>query len=271
MVKTVDIECTFVEPGTHKVIITPLWNGENSIDGAVGVGGVVIGKNEIPVSGFPESETVALRRALRNYDHVYLKIGLTDKTNYRIVKMIETAGVATKFVVYPPVQADAVADDVIKVAGKDIKIDIGMVGEDAIKLEGTIEVIERKDEAGATHSEFVNLQGVKGTVPALTMTRENFLLIMPKSFYVVKDGVVSFAMGLKKGFQKSPNVRVEILSKDDPEDMEKRIFFETAIMSSKEFTLSLGKDTTKAFPITFSSNGNNLVLIGDETATYATV
>jgi len=269
-VKTTDIDCTFVEPGSHKVIITPLWNGETSIDGAVATGGALTGKNEIPVDGFLADETNALKRALRDFDHVYCNIGATDKTNYRIVKMIETAGVATKLVVYPPLQADVVALDVVKIGGANIKLDIGMVGEDAIKLEGSVEFIEYKDETGATQKQIGNLLGVKCTVPALTMTRENFLLIMPKSFFVVKDGVVTFAYGIKKGFQKSPMVRVEIVSADDATDMDRRIYFEKAIMASSELAFNLGKDPTKAFPIVFNSNGTNLVLIGDETAAYAT-
>lgn len=268
--KTKDIPVKFIEPGTHRVLITPQWNGDDSITGAVGTGGATTGKNELPVSGFTEEQTAAIKSALKDYDHVYLTIGATDTTAYRLIHMIEAAGVATKFVIYPKLQADATAADPVDVGGKDIQVDIGIIGEDGIKMEGAAEAIEYKDEVGRTVKKFTNLTGIKATIPALSMTIENFLLMMPKSFFIIKDGVLDFAYGITAGFQKAQEIAVKIVPRDDATDLERTIVFEKALMSSDTLNLDIGKEPMKSFPLVFDSCGDSLVTIGTASAAYAT-
>ncbi|HOV14285.1 MAG TPA: hypothetical protein PK771_08385 [Spirochaetota bacterium] len=254
---------------SHELKVKPLTI-KTGIVGAVNiVAGVDKGKHEIPVDGFDIDETNTIVTALNNYQPVYCKIG-SDTTNYRIIKATLTTNELTKIHIFPMLQEN-VADDAVVTIGGDIEITLGRIGEDGVKIKLTIESQEVLDEIGGIYKKFIKVKRGQVTFPLLHLTRENFLLFAPNSYFIVSDidGGVKYQYGSNKGIVESASFELTCVDKKDPTNKDKTIFFEECISSVEDFNMNISEsDKTVSIPLIFDVTGDKLIGFGDKTATF---
>lgn len=264
---TKDIKLSWLKQYSHKVTMT-YDTISTAITGAVNLlAGVDAGKHEIPIDGISEDDSATVERALNDNLPVYCTLDAKTQP-YRIIHATLAAGVLTKVWIYPALQ-EAVADnDVISIGGS-IEIDLGVIGEEGCRLTSEITNDETVDEVGAVYDSVQQVKGVSVSIPMLDMTVENFLMIAPNSFYIVKDSAVAYHYGVKKGFVTSPTGLLKLVPKDNTTDKSRTVTFTKVIQQIEEFALNFGgSERTKSLKAMFKSSGDNLMSIGDTAAAY---
>lgn len=265
MANTVNIKCDWLRPYSHLVEFTPL-NLETELTGAINdVGGAAIGDHEITVDGLDADESADIEGQLSR--GVYLTVDGAS-TVYRLIHLTKTADEITKIWIYPKLQAAAADDAVISIGGIDKTLDLGLIGEDGVSINGTVENDDTLDETESIVETISHVKEFTCEIPMLRMAVEDFLLFFPLSFYVVKDGAVALRYGIKKGYSDALIGKLVLKSKDEPTNQRKTITFNKCVMKNDNIEWTLGKDRTKSFPVMFSSYDDELVSIGDSTATY---
>ncbi len=274
MGQTKDIEMSFLNGFlSHQLTFKPK-TFDAAIAGAVNnaTTGVAAGSHEVPVDGISADDSTAIMDALANNKLVYLKnsaAGTADTQAYKVINAVKTADAITKLWVYPKTQKAWADDDAISIGG-DIEIDFGVIGEDGVKINLTVESQEVLDEVGAVYKKIQKVKKGKVTFPILHLTVENFLLTMPNSYYVVKDGNVAYKYGIKKGIFTAQKGVLKCVDRANPTDKGKTITFKEVVSGIESIDFNINeKDTTVSIPLTFDISSDELIEIGDELATYS--
>jgi len=264
---TKDIKLSWLKPYSHKVTMA-YDTIPTAITGAVNIlAGVDVGKHEIPIDGIGEDDSAAVERALNDNLPVYCKLDGKEQP-YKIIHATLNTGVLNKVWIYPALQEALADDDVISIGGS-IEIDLGVIGEEGCRLTSDVANDETVDEVGAVYDNEQQVKGVSVSIPMLDLTVENFLMIAPNSFYIVKDSSVAFHYGIKKGFVTSPTGTLKLVPKDIPTDKSRTVTFSRVIQQVEEFALNFGgSEKTKSLKAMFKSSGDNLMSIGDTAAAY---
>lgn len=269
---TKDIEMQFLNGfNSHKLTFKPTTFSA-SLTGAVNiVAGVAVDKHEVPVDGFSAEETTEIMNALSNNKLVYLKnttVLTADTQVYRVINATKTGDTIDKLWIYPKTQKAWTDDDTLSIGG-DIELDYGVIGEDGVKINVTVDNQEILDEVGAVYKKLIKVKKGKVTFPILHLTVENFLLTMPNSYYVVKDSAVAYRYGIKKGIFVAQKGLLKCVDRSDSSNIAKTITFKEVVNAIESIDFNINeKDTTVSIPLAFDISSDELIEIGDTAATY---
>jgi hypothetical protein len=261
-----NLKVPFIRPYSHKVEWTPSTvDGAitGAVDEATWVASQSIGKHEVTVDGFTADDSQEIEDA----KDVGVYISLTGSTiPYRIINFEKTADLITKLWIFPAIDAAVVDDAVITV---NPTIDLGLIGEDGLNINGEVPQDELIDETENIVEVIQRISNVMAEFAAISMNYENYLLIHPLSFFVIKDSDVAFKYGLKKGFANAPSGKFVISDKNNPTNKSRTVTFEEALLVTDAFEYGLGKEMMKGYPVKIRSTGDNLLTVGDEAASYS--
>jgi hypothetical protein len=255
-------------PYAHKVLVTTLCIPV-ALPGACGVGGADVGDHEIPIADLSIDETTEIRTAFNANRGVYLTVVNADpllNKVYRLTNFTEVAGVMTKAWVFPAVETAIVAADVINFGGS-VEIDIGVIGDEGLVKEFEVENDDAMSETGSVVSRVSRITNAMLKSPTTKLNVENFLLMMPNSFFVTNDTSKKAKYGMKASFFEAVECKVKVVSLQDPTNTARWETISSALMSLTDLTLSGNKDRTKYFNVEFMLNSSDeLITFGDTTA-----
>jgi hypothetical protein len=190
---------------------------------------------------------------------------------YRIEHIERTDNEITTLGIYPALK-EAIADaEVILVGGEHIKLDLGQIGEEATKLAGSMGGSEQKNATGVIVDGRAWYDSLKFSAPIITISRENFILLVPGAFITIDSAEAGeYQLGVKGGIFKRLRGKLAVRALEDDENVYKTLIIPLATVKLPSFETG-GRDKYLSFPLEFDAGpdaSNRLFYIGKEDAAW---